>query len=428
MSLKSINRVLGWESMLIISTYGGFLRILPLPKVVIWGISITAAGIAFVLSSGKIILRPAHISNNTLLVLGLFLVLFAWAVISILWSPISTNHLVSSDIFTALFVVFPTLALLICGNTAPDIEIRCVTGLVLTLFPVFLYILLRWMLSDLPLHNMLLQMSLDKGVGNIYLGAGIIFMLSSLGLILWSIYARSHRKLTLIAGIFTFILSIQAGGRGPVLSGILTMLVIALFTIIQRRAITRKWLNVIGVVFISIVLIVVLLISFSDVIYINRIHSKTAISQRFSSDKERGFDEKSSIGFRLAQYKEVFSFISDRPIIGNGIFSYRVLTSFHDNIYPHNIILDIWGDLGFIGLIMLILMISIALRSCWLIIKFNTSVYSIICVAVFLFFLIESQFSGYIYRSQLWIWLSIVVVCSGDRLYRKSTLNMQVLS
>lgn len=406
-----LSRYIGWETLLVFSVYGGFLRILPFPKIFAWGISILAFSTSIMVSLGYLSIKSIRLDENKLIALALFLLIFVWAILSIVWSPISLSRLIVNDVFIVIVVLIPTVTLLICCESGPDAARRCMTGLVCALFPVSIYILILWINSDQDLYKMLLQMSLDNGVvGNIYLGVGIIYTLSSITCILWSINGDSHRKSAFIAGIIALYLSMQSGGRGPLISGLCSLFILAFFSLAHRRCLFKRQLESI---FLVLLISVILALLFNYVFSAVNIDDKLAIAQRFSADKARDYDEFSSIGFRLAQYKEVISLISERPIIGNGVLSYRVLTNFHDNIYPHNIVLDVWGDLGLIGLILLLSLIFMGVRCCWIIVGKNDSVYSLLCAGVFLFFLFESQFSGYVYWSQLWLWLSIVVVCSG---------------
>ncbi len=411
MNTKSLSQYFGWESLLIISIYGGYLRVLPFSKSIIWGITLTA----FLLSMLMIILRLSFLSVKieikSLIMLVLFFFMAGWAIISLLWSPVSLNSLIINDAFIISVVLFPTIAVLLCGELY-KLDKKCLFGLLLVILPIVFYTLFLWLTSDSSLRQVLLLKSQEENTGNIYLGIGILLMLFGLTCVLWSIYARSYRWQALFIGICAIYFCVQTGSRGPIVSGVLSLVLITLVSLSIKRYLSKSFLQLFFIISLFSCATFFLFGSFNQ---LQNDIQELGISQRFIADKDREYDETSSIGFRMGQYKEVISLTKDKPIIGNGALSYRVLTRFSDNIYPHNIILDVWGDLGLIGLILFISMIVLGLYSCYVIVLKSSSIYSLLCVGVFLFFLFESQFSGYMYWSHLWIWLSIVIVSSGVR-------------
>ncbi|MEK7451807.1 MAG: O-antigen ligase family protein [Patescibacteria group bacterium] len=65
---------------------------------------------------------------------------------------------------------------------------------------------------------------------------------------------------------------------------------------------------------------------------------------------------------RLSQWKETVSFLKDHPLFGAGLSGYPILLKpYHQDLqyeifqYPHNIILNIWVELGLLGLVAIFL-------------------------------------------------------------------------
>ncbi len=75
---------------------------------------------------------------------------------------------------------------------------------------------------------------------------------------------------------------------------------------------------------------------------------------------------------RRAQWSETLTMLADRPFLGAGLNGYPVvLTPYHNATfyeifqYPHNIFLNVWSELGLIGLIGLIIGAILIIRTAW---------------------------------------------------------------
>lgn len=75
---------------------------------------------------------------------------------------------------------------------------------------------------------------------------------------------------------------------------------------------------------------------------------------------------------RRAQWSETLTMLADRPFLGAGLNGYpTTLVPYHDATfyeifqYPHNIILNIWTELGLIGIIALIVTVILVARTTW---------------------------------------------------------------
>jgi len=128
---------------------------------------------------------------------------------------------------------------------------------------------------------------------------------------------------------------------------------IAIFTCLIFYAIFHKpyrkyFITIIGISFISIFLY------FSI--------SNTSINLQGSPTVEGG----GSLDTRLEMWSETWAMLKTQPIFGAGLAGYQTLVApFHQKdyieiyLYPHNIILNFWSELGFLGLIAFIWIIII---------------------------------------------------------------------
>ncbi len=75
---------------------------------------------------------------------------------------------------------------------------------------------------------------------------------------------------------------------------------------------------------------------------------------------------------RRAQWSETLTMLADRPLLGAGLNGYpTALAPYHDATfyeifqYPHNIFLNVWSEMGLIGLIGLIVCAILVTRTTW---------------------------------------------------------------
>ena len=80
--------------------------------------------------------------------------------------------------------------------------------------------------------------------------------------------------------------------------------------------------------------------------------------------------QSSSLEIRIAQWRETAALLATRPLWGAGLGGYQTLvkpyhqTSFIEiYLYPHNIFLNFWVELGFLGLVGFVWLLTIALRA-----------------------------------------------------------------
>jgi len=76
-----------------------------------------------------------------------------------------------------------------------------------------------------------------------------------------------------------------------------------------------------------------------------------------------------SLEIRISQWKETLAYLADNTITGSGLANYQdALRPYHQQdfieifLYPHNIILNFWTELGLLGLVSIIWLLASMMR------------------------------------------------------------------
>jgi len=416
-----IRRWFGWETLLGFSMYGSTLRALPIPGDYVWGGVLTTYVIAIsglflsVFKNG--IKIPFRIAIFSLC----FAALFLWCIITLLWSPISVSQLVKGDLYIISNVVIPTFALAIGRNRKIFLERRWVVGVVLAIFIISCYCLFLWVISPESLYATLLEHAIeDTTLSGIYLAVGQALMAFSIVSFIWGVYASHLNKTAIVISTLVFWLAIESGARGPVICGILTILIFLIINFFYGKKITiMYWLIL---VFILVIIPTVVWLVFLNIDFLT---DHLPFLSRFYSDSLRGYDDLSSIGMRLSYYHRALFLFFEQPFFGQGVLSFRALSNL-DSIYPHNYFLDALGDLGLVGFFLSISLISFGLVACWHITVTGDRISQKICAALFVYFFGMEMSSGYFYWS--WVWPWTIVVIQAQPQIRKRRSRQKVLT
>ena len=337
----------GWETLLSFSMYGSTLRILPIPQNIMWGITLTAFVMALLWMLMTQWGKGIRIQRHAAVFLGSFYILVLLSITSLFWSPISLATLVNSDAFIILNVLIPTIALLIRGGTTPGLEKRWLMGVAFATGMIFFYIILIWLAAGKSLYSIFMTQTTDRAYsGNEYLAVGQALMCFSIICFIWSAYATSWRKTTFILGTTALWLAMESGGRGPVVWGIVALLMMIIYDLLCHRGSLKRWARIILLVGSLLIVVFSLIATFYP---IDTLIQRMEFLNRFIIDQDRGYDELSSIGARIMYMNYAVALITDNPLIGYGALSFRALTGV---LYPHNIFLDAWVELGIIGLLL----------------------------------------------------------------------------
>lgn len=181
-----------------------------------------------------------------------------------------------------------------------------------------------------------------------YLGISLLCSFAFTALIVFN--KRLFKPLTLIALIvISLITMFGSGGRGGILFSAISLIAYAVF---ERKNSKQIYSGVL-----VITLAIVVAYNVSDEIKLLFERSIYRLSFLFSEEKGNSVNQR----FELINF--TLNKIADNPIFGYGLGSFsKEYYNIDGRYYPHNIILEIWFELGLIGLIifgMLLLLLFI---------------------------------------------------------------------
>ncbi|MBI5134624.1 O-antigen ligase family protein [Candidatus Uhrbacteria bacterium] len=154
------------------------------------------------------------------------------------------------------------------------------------------------------------------------------------------------RKPLLMTGLMAGLLSITlANSNGAMLAVIVALLVIAIVTRLSKSQ--RLWLIALGLVF-------WVLLPFVP----------------WGSVAQPIVRTNPSFLLRLEQHNETRALIAGSPLFGGGLANYQfAIAPYHNTevsgpslLYPHNLVLALWTELGFFGLVAFLILILLTLR------------------------------------------------------------------
>lgn len=279
-----------------------------------------------------------NFSVRNKLVLVTFLLFWLWMVISLFYSPSPQYSLKKTFLFSTNFV---TIILVALGSLDVKKVIRYFIFYTYLFSSLYLPVLIGTQMGTLPYSYM-------RDLSGLYLTLGL--NLGAIVLILkFSHQPVFNTNTDKYLSILTFILLILIGARGALLIAIFAIILYYsanVFRILRKNIrFTRR--KLIFSTF-TIASLAALIIYFKDIISALMDRSLARLAYIISSDKG------SSINARIEHMDKSFQLLKD-PLIfikGIGIGSYMYVTQ-HQDIrgYPHNIILEVWVELGIIGVI-----------------------------------------------------------------------------
>lgn len=209
---------------------------------------------------------------------------------------------------------------------------------------------------------------------------GITFAILLLIVFFKTLEEKKYDLIHFILIIPSIYLLLLSGTRGPLISFLFTIIFYLLFLSNIRT--------------ISKIYIIVLIILLTLGIY-RYIPESTREFYLYSLRSEAQTDQFSSIYIRLTLWKEAIKDFIENPIIGVGVGNSGGGIGF-----PHNIFLEVAAEMGIIGLLILIPMFYLTIKRAVSYIKreqrFNMKVLMKLSFLLFIYFLIEAMFSGYI--------------------------------
>ncbi|WP_350338637.1 O-antigen ligase family protein [Halobacterium salinarum] len=176
--------------------------------------------------------------------------------------------------------------------------------------------------------------------------------------------------------IFVFIMA-QTGGRGPLVAVVFSAILYTLWILLRTDTNSSPLSGGLIVLFVLSVLISILMTSGPTIRRLTMLID----------------DPGGSFLIRLDMISKSFNYISNHPVIGNGLGSFEVLYMAGPQSYPHNIILEFLVEAGLIGASLFLCYLAVLFR--YIMIKSRTSpIYSGLIMSIFLFYGLNSMLSG----------------------------------
>ncbi|NQV88200.1 MAG: O-antigen ligase family protein [Parcubacteria group bacterium] len=253
------------------------------------------------------------------------------------------------------------------------------------------------------LFGVLLSFSkLAEIIGSNYVAVG---QLSGMAIIILLYYVKKQKLRYLgifLAVVILLATMIVSGGKGPIISLILTMIIAAIFSV--KLVGGFKKIKIKSVIFIQAIfligLVAVLLISPAGSVLLNR-------TMYFVEVWDQGGETRvDALELSVEMSKE-------SPILGKGMGSFwtewQKQNSNWDFKYPHNIFLEVSSETGILGLTAFLV---IVLWSLWVMIKLKIENYSSrvieVVFALTIFIVMNSLLSGFINNQALFFYLGMI--------------------
>jgi O-antigen ligase len=295
------------------------------------------------------------VSSDAALLIILFIVFYAWITFTLIYTP--SSHYAYEKVFKSLTnFIFILIILKGSFNTSRFLKISY----------ILIIILLAWFL---PLRFLYLSGQSPKGylftreVMGLYLhlsmplGMFLLFYLCS-----QFKFSNSRLLNSIFYGIgLTGVLLL--GARGPIL---FFVLVYALFFIINKKiklTIRKKSLALSILAALSLlILIVTFKDEFSMLFELTVRRFSLFFSGLGSSERDFGNSVDERLDFISKAIGFIFASLSNF-LFGTGIGSFGILAIGEDiRLYPHNFILEIWCELGLVGVSLFLFIVFVSLR------------------------------------------------------------------
>lgn len=311
--------------------------------------------------------------------------LAAWALLSLLWSPSSIYaHDKALYICTLVFWPLAACALII----APErVRYR------------------RFFLLVLAFSGWVAMQSLAFIVSNTLAGRGFVFVEAlsgtylSLGRVVgsglvilaaWAMYIeRCNWMRLLLAGLALCYLALLLvmGGRAPLIATVLAGLVL-LIGMRPRLGRTPRQLLVQLFIVIAVCMIAV---GVYQAVAGRPIYELPSAITRMSALLEDGIQSNR----RFYHYSQTLHYVDNNPWLGQGIGSWPVVVGYGDvRAFPHNILLEIWFELGLPGLMLFGALVATALAALMPWRRLRASPMALLALALFVSASINASVSG----------------------------------
>ena len=256
------------------------------------------------------------------------------------------------------------------------------------------------------------------GFGNPNLFAAFLSMITPFLLILLVKLRKTLIRVILLVGLLlVFFVVILTRSRGGLLSWLCAVCLFFLFHLPARKNISSR-------IFLKRIIPVILLFAIVGGLFLI-IQSATRTEGIEGGSFVERFFSSSTIQQRMFYLKSGGAMIARNPLLGNGPGSYGILYPRYrclgswETQNAHNVIIQLWADVGVVGLILFFLFVGYAFRTA--LSRLRRTELTIPILVLFLVFLLNSLFEYSFYHRSLFLdfCLSAALLVGGSRSYRE---------
>ena len=368
-------------------------------------ITVLTFGLSFVTGMYLLVRRGLVFRREAVIVTGLAILFVVWALLSYLWSP-SINYSLRKVALLGSLTLWPLASFALIVSHERQRVRR---------FFVVLVLFSLWIAIESAVALLLAARSGIRGfvttsLSTNYLGLGRVIGPGMLVLVTYYVYFLRGiwpRLLGAAAIGMYAVLMLGIGSRGPFLAMTVACLWIVLANMRPARNIKQITARLlVGLAAFCLVLGVVFYFATSGA-------ELPRTLQRLQEAREEGFEGST----RFGGYAATWAMVDEAPIWGRGIGSWPVLNGRGDiRAYPHNIFLEVFFELGIIGLLIFVGMLFYAWRLLPPKRILQQEPWMMLVAAQLLSAFINANISGDLNDNKLfWAFLGMMAVCALRR-------------
>lgn len=339
-------------------------------------------------------LKKIELSRGSILLVSLFILFYVWLIVSSVYSvsPSFYKEKIILVLPALMIYIYPVLlfkddSFIIAFERVFNSLITITLLLMMFLYVTGIFDVLTTRIEDSKIPNYLKT--------SLFLGLGVLINFNKKGV---------YNKVLIGLSIFFMIM---LGGRGPVLLLGLVLLPL-LFNKIKKMEFS----------FVSL-LVTVLVISLG-VFYISK---QPEITERLVNRISSIRDGDNSSLERVNDFYESTNTIMNNPIlgVGNGGYGYSVASD--DSLYyPHNLLLEIWAELGIIGLLIFVVFLLYQLKINKIVKSYYPNISFGIC---FWYIFLETLITGSLVDMRIMvIWIALILCLYNIKRIKENKLQI----
>lgn len=400
--LRQLGVIFSFEASLVLFLFAGIYKEDPRFSWIPGDLTILAFGLSLVTGLFIIVRRGLILRRENIMLCGLALLLVLWAMLSYLWSP-SVSYSIRKVGLLGSLTFWPLAAFALIVSTERERVRRFF--MVLLLFSL-------WVAAETGVSLVLAARSGVRGfvttsLSATYLGLGRVIGPGLLILVTYQVYfLRGVRQKLLGGGMLLFytVLMLGLGSRGPFVAMFISAMVIVGVNLRLGRNIRQITAQLVGLIAIICVIIGTVFFFETSGMELPR------TVQRLQEAREQGFEGST----RFEGYVTTWRMLDESPIVGRGIGSWPVLTGRGDiRAYPHNIFLEIFFELGLVGLLLFVALLLYVWRLIPPVRVLRREPWMMLAVAQLLSAFLNANISGDMNDNKLfWAFLGLSVVCA----------------